>query len=240
MFPADIQNFIIVFIKRIFLSGHAHPGKNQTAAPTHQIHFTLAGPDLFNGFTGNTAVQGYKVHPIFCVKTNHVNEIFGRQRVQIPLIVNHCVIYRYGTDHGRALPTQFLPEWLRVSMTGQVHDGFRSQVHGAHDFFHFNIIILAVPADAQVHIDFCFQHAADAIGVKAGMQRVGRNDNRTVGHPFPDKFNRAVFFRRYTFHLRCDDIFSGGFHLGVILFFHFYFIPSAKNQIMFFLKYFGK
>ena len=37
---ADIKDFIIILVKRIFLSGHAHPCKYQTSATAYDVHFT--------------------------------------------------------------------------------------------------------------------------------------------------------------------------------------------------------
>ena len=78
MFPADFQDLIIVFIKRIFFPRHAHPGKDETAAPAHKVHFPLSCANLFNGLARNAAVQGYKIHAVFRVQADYVNKISGR------------------------------------------------------------------------------------------------------------------------------------------------------------------
>ena len=143
--------------------------------------------------------------------------------------MNDRIVHRHRADHGGAFPAKFLPERLGVAMAGQVHDGFRPHVHSAHYLFHFNIVILAVPADAQIYIDFCFKHAADTVGVKTFMQRVGRNHEGTVCHPLPDKLHGPVFLSSYLFHLRRDNVISRRFHLCVILFSHALLL-SAKSS----------
>ena len=135
--------------------------------------------------------------------------------------MNHRVIHRHRADHGGAFFTQFPAERLRVPVAGQVHDGFRPHVHRAHYLFHFHIVILAVAAHAQVHINFCFQHAADTVGIQAFVKGIRGNDNRSRCHPFPDKFRGTVFLCRHDFHLRGNDSFSRRFHLGKIFFCHF-------------------
>ena len=143
--------------------------------------------------------------------------------------MNHRVIHRHRADHGGAFFTQFPAERLRVPVAGQVHDGFRPHVHRAHYLFHFHIVILAVAAHAQVHINFCFQHTADTVGIQAFVKGIRGNDNRSRCHPFPDKFRGTVFLCRHDFHLRSNDSFSRRFHLGKIFFCHFIFL-SVKIQ----------
>ena len=233
MFPADFQNLIVVFVKGIFFPRHAHPGKDQAAPAAYQVHFPFASADLFNRFPGNAAVKGHKVHPVFCVKTHYVNKIFGRQGVQVPLVMDDRIINGNRADHGRAFPAELLPEGLGVPVAGQVHDGFRPHINRAHDLFHFNVVILAVTADPKVHIDFCFQHAADAIGIQAFMPGVSGNNDGSICHPFPDKFRRTVFLRRYAFHFRGNDSLTGCFHLCEIFFCHFLFLslPVPTHHI---------
>ena len=79
--------------------------------------------------------------------------------------MDHRIINRNRSDHNRAFMGQFLTEWLGVAMAGQIHDGFRSQVHGAHYLLHLHVIILAVPGNTQVHIDLGAEHTAHALRV---------------------------------------------------------------------------
>ena len=64
---ADVQNLVVVFIEWIFLAGHAHPGKDQGAAAGNDIHFAFVLANLVDGLAGDAAVQGDKIHTVFCV-----------------------------------------------------------------------------------------------------------------------------------------------------------------------------
>ena len=116
IFFADIKNLIIVFVERIFFSGHTHPCKYKTSATAYNIHFTFVFFYLFNRFTCNSAVKCDKVHTIFCVKTDNVDEVLRSQSCKISLIVDDTVVYRNSTDHSRTFMCQFLAEWLCVTV----------------------------------------------------------------------------------------------------------------------------
>ena len=83
VFLADIQNLIKIFIERIFLSGHAHPGKHQRAsAAADDIHFSFMLFDLIDGFSGDSAVKGDKIHAVLGMKADHIDKILCGQRRQ--------------------------------------------------------------------------------------------------------------------------------------------------------------
>ena len=100
IFTADIQDFIIIFIKRILFTGHTHPCKNQRTATGHNIHFTFVLTNLFNCLTCNAAMKGYKIHTILSMQAHDINKILCSKCCQISLIVNHTVINRNSTNHG--------------------------------------------------------------------------------------------------------------------------------------------
>ena len=77
MLFTDVQNLVKMLIKWIFLSGHAHPGKYQASATADNVHFPFMFADLLNGLSGNSAVQGYKIHTIFRMQTHHIDKILG-------------------------------------------------------------------------------------------------------------------------------------------------------------------
>ena len=110
-------------VKRIFFSGHGHPGENQTAAAAYQIHYPAAGTDLLDGFAGDAAVQGDKIHTVLRMQAHHIDKIPGGQGIQISLIMDDGIVHRYGTDHGRAFPAELLAERLGIAVAGQVHNG---------------------------------------------------------------------------------------------------------------------
>ena len=170
--------------------------------------------DLLDGLAGDAAVQGHKVHTVLGMQAHHVDEVLCGQFSQIPLIVDDRVVHRYGADHHGALVGQLLPEGLGVAVAGQVHDGLGPHVHGTHDLLHFNVVVLAVPGDAKVHIDLGAQHAADALRVQAFVMLVGRDGHLAFGHQLPDLLRGAVLLFGHDLHLRGDDALAGGIHLG--------------------------
>ena len=85
-----------------------------------------------------------KVHTIFCVKTDNVDEVLRSQSCKISLIVDDTVVYRNSTDHSRTFMCQFLAERLCITMAGKIHDCFCAEINGTHNFLHFDIVVFAV------------------------------------------------------------------------------------------------
>ena len=213
---ADLADLIKVLVEGVFVAGHAHPGKHQRTAAAHDVHLALVLADLLDGLAGDAAVQSDKVHTVLGMQAHHVDEVLCGQFSQVPLIVDDRVVHRYGADHHRALVGQLLPEGLGVAVAGQVHDGLGPHVHGTHDLLHFNVVVLAVPGDAKVHIDLGAQHAADALRVQAFVMLVGRDGHLAFGHQLPDLLRGAVLLFGHDLHLRGDDALTGGIHLSGI------------------------
>ena len=132
--------------------------------------------------------------------------------------MNDAVIDRNSSDHGRAFAGQFLAERLSIAVRGKIHDGLGAHIYRCHYFFHFNIIIFAIPGNAEIHIDLCTEHGANAIGVDTGMPFVGADGHLSSGHQISDFFFCAVFFCSNDFHFRGDDSLFCCVHLGSICF----------------------
>ena len=215
--PADIQNFVKILVEGVFLPGHAHPREHQRAAPGDNVHLPLVLFDLVDGLAGDAAVQCHEVHAVLSMKPYHVNEILGGQGGEVTLVVDDAVVNRHGADHGRALGGELPAEGLGVAVGGQVHDGLGPHVDSRHDLLHFNVIVLAVPGHAQIHVDLGAQHGADTVGVDAGMQLIGADRHLTFGYQLPNFFGCAVFLFCHGFHFRGDITPPGGFHLGCVI-----------------------
>ena len=213
MFFADIKDFIEIFIERVFFAGHAHPCKDKASATAYDIHFTFVFFDLFDGFSGNSTVKCDKVYTVFSVETDDINEIMSSQFREITLVVDHAVVHRNGSDHGRTFVCKFLTEWLCVAVTGKIHDCFCTEINGFHDFLHFDIVILAVPGDTEVYVDLCAEHAADTFRIQAGMVFVGTDRNFAFCDQFHQFLNRHMFFFCNGFDLRSYNPFAGSIHL---------------------------
>ena len=88
----------------------------------NNIHFPFVFADLIDGFSGDAAVQGDEIDTVLGMEADDVNKIFGGQRIQVSLVMDHTVIYRHGADHGWTFGGQFPPERLRIAVARQVHD----------------------------------------------------------------------------------------------------------------------
>ena len=99
-------------------------------------------------------------------------------------------------------------------MAGKVHDGLSAHIHGAHHLLHFHVVILAVPAHAQVHVDFGAQHGANALGVQAGVRFVGGDDHLALRHQSHQFVHRQLLFLGDGLHLRGHNALAGRVHLG--------------------------
>ncbi len=210
---ADVEDFVVVLVERILLAGHGHPGEDQRTSAGYDIHLSLAVFNLLNGLAGDAAVQRDKVHAVLRVKPDDIDKIFGGQRVEISLIVDNRVIDRDGTDHGRALRTEFPAERLRIAVAGEIHNGLRAEIDRIHDLLHFDIIVFAVPADAEVDVDFRFQHAADAVRIKAGVPVVCRDDNLSLSDQGQQLLHGAVLLLCHDLHLIRHDPEARRLHL---------------------------
>ena len=104
-----------------------------------------------------------------------------------------------------------------VAVGGQVHDGLGPHVDSRHYLLHFNVIVLAVPGHAQIHVDLGAKHGADTVGVDAGVQLIGADRHLTFGYQLPNFFGCAVFLFCHGFHFRGDITPPGGFHLGCVI-----------------------
>ena len=67
MLPADFQNPVIMLIKRIFLSRHLHPGKNNGTAPGYNIHQALIFLKALCGPAVDSYMDGHKIHSVLSV-----------------------------------------------------------------------------------------------------------------------------------------------------------------------------
>jgi len=217
VFLTDIKDLVIMFIERIFLASHAHPGKYQASAAADDIHLSLVFLDLFDGFLCDPAVKRNKIHAIFCVHSYHIYKILCRQSCQISLVMDHTVIDRNSPDHNRTFAGQLATKRLGISMAGKIHDGLRAQIYRAHHFFHFYIVILAVTGNTQIDVDLGAKHAAYALCAQAGVIFIGTDRNFTLCHQLHQLVFIHVFFLRHRLDFRCQDPFSCCIHLRRIV-----------------------
>ena len=77
--PADLQNFIIIFVKWIFFSGHTHPCKHKGTSTRNNIHFPFMLFDLLNRLSRNSTMKRHKIHTILRMKPDDIDKIFCAQ-----------------------------------------------------------------------------------------------------------------------------------------------------------------
>ncbi len=188
MLLTDIEDLVVVLVERVFLPRHGHPGEDQAASAADDVHLPFMFPDLLDGLAGDAAVESDEINAVLRVQADHVEKILRRERGQIPLVVDHAVIDRNGADHRRTFAGQFPAERPGIAVAGEIHDGFRAQPDGAQDLFHLDVIVLAVPGHAKVHIDLRAQHTADPLGFQAGMALVRGDHGPAAGDKFHQLF----------------------------------------------------
>ena len=217
IFPTNIQNLIIIFIKWIFFPCHTHPRKYKRTTSGYDVHFSLMLPNLLDCFTRNATVQCHKIHSILCVKTDHIDKISGSQRIQIPLIVDHGIIDWNSTDQRRTLTGQLSSKWNCISMRRQIHDGMCAHLNCLHHLLHLHIVIFTVSWNSQIHIDLCTQHRTDSFRINTGVIFVGTDDNLSFCHQRHQLFGRHMFFLCHDLQFFCHNLFSRCFHLCCIV-----------------------
>ena len=214
---ADVKNLIIIFIERVLLACHAHPCKNKGSSSGNDVHFSLVVADLVDGFSGDSAVKSYEIYTILCVKSYYINEILGCQCVKISLIVDNGIINRNGSDHCRTLACQFTAERNGISVGRKIHDGMGSHVYSFHNFLHFHIVILAVSGYTKVYVDLGAEHGTYAFRINTFVVFI------CTDYYFSGGYQRKKFlcchslFFCYNFKFRCDDAFTGSFHLCTVI-----------------------
>ena len=220
VFTANIQNLIIIFIERILIASHGHPGKNQGTTPRNNIHLSLVLLNLVNGLAGNTTMEGNKIHTILSMKADNINKILGSQGIQISLIVNNTVINRYSTNHYRAFTGKLTTERLSIAVTGQVHNSLCAHIYSRHNLFHFHIIVLAISGHAKVYINLGAQHGANTLWLQTFVVNIGRNSHLATSYQRQQLIYRHMLLGSNLFNFWSHNPLAGCFHLSFILFSH--------------------
>ena len=214
---ADVKNLIIIFIERVLLARHAHPCKNKGSSSGNDVHFSLMVADLVDSFSGDSAVKRYEIYAILCVKSYYIDEILGCQCVKVSLIVDNGVINRNRSDHCRTLACQFAAEWNGVSVGGQIHNGMCAHVYSFHNFLHFHIVILAVSGYTEIYIDLGAEHGTYTFRINTFMIFICTDNDFTGCYQWKKFLCCHSLFFGYNFKFRCDDAFTGSFHLCTII-----------------------
>ena len=214
---ADIEDLIIILVERILLAGHAHPCKYKAASSADDISLSLVLLDLVDRLPCDTAVECYEIDSILSVQTDHIDKVLCGESREVALIVYDAVVYRYRTDDGRTLGSQFLSERLCVAVTRKVHDRFGSHLYGVHHLLHFHIIILAVPRNPEIYVYLSSQHAADTLRIEAFVSLVGAYRHLALGNQLLQLFSRHIFLLGNSPQFRCEYPFSCSVHLCCII-----------------------
>ena len=222
VFLADIKNLVVIFVERIFVSCHHHPCKDERASAAYDVHLPPDLPNLLDCLSRYSAVQCHKINSVLCVETDDIDEIFRCERCKVALVVDYAVVHRHRSNHRRAFARELLPERLRVSVARQIHYRLRAHLNRAHHFLHLDVVILAVPRNSQVHVDFRPEHRSDSLRIERFVVLVARNRDFPFRHKIHQDFLVHEFLFRYDFHLVRDDSLSRRIHLRrVIPFVHF-------------------
>ena len=216
IFAADIENLIEILVERVLISRHRHPGEDKTAAAAHNVHFPPAGLDLLDRLPVDAAVECDEINAVLSVKPHDINKVLRRQCPEVPLIMDDGVVDRNRADHRGALPTELPAERLRVAVAREVHDRLGAEIDRALHLLHLDIVIPAVAAHAEVHVDLRPEHAADSVRIKASVRLICRDDDLAACDKCTDLLRSPPLLLRYFLHFRCDDAALCGVHLCCI------------------------
>ena len=225
VFTADIEDLVVMLIERIFFAGHAHPRKYQRSSAGNDIHLSSHFLDLLDRLSRDTAVESYKVHTVFGMKSYHIDKILRRQCRKVSLIMNDRVIDRNRTDHGRTLAGKFSSKRLCISVRGKVHDRLGAHIDRRHDLLHLDVIVLAILGYTEIDVDLGSEHRADTVWIDTGVKLIGADRDLTVCDPLTDLLFCPVFFLCDRLHLRGNDPLSSRIHLCRVLS-HYFFLIS--------------
>ena len=77
---ADLQYLIVIFIKRILLTCHAHPCENKRTASGDNIHLALVLLNLLDGLSRDSAVERHEINTVLGMQAHHVDKILCGER----------------------------------------------------------------------------------------------------------------------------------------------------------------
>ena len=172
-----------MLIKRVFISRHHHPGKQKGAAPGDDVHLPRIPHEGLHRTAVDAGVDGHKIYALFRVSADDAEEIFGGDLQQILLQIANGVVHGYGADHGGGFGDELPAEGVGFAVIAQVHNGFRAELQGQIHLLHLHIIVVAVPGDAQVDIDFRAESRSDALRGNGCMADVAGNGDFAPGKP---------------------------------------------------------
>ena len=217
VFFTDVEETVIIFVERIFLVVHFHPGEEQRAATGNDVSQARVVFDALCRLAVHAAVDGHEVDAIFCVLFDDGEEFIDGNVFQVFFQHADRIVHGDRADHGRRHLDQFAAEVTGLAEIGQVHDSFCFHVDGILDFLQFFFVVVVFRRNAEVDIDFRAAVLADSFRRQAGMDFVGRNGDFPAGDEGHEFFNGHVFLFSDNLHLRRDDAFAGSVHLCCVI-----------------------
>ena len=209
---ADIENSLIVLVERILLSRHFHPCKNDRTAGNN-VGQTLCILKTLCRIPVDSHMDGHKIHTVLSMHFHNLNPFLGGNFFQRLMIINHCIINRNGSNHGRTLCCQLSAELLRITEGAEIHNGFCPHIHRIPYLFQLHINVLPVSGGAEIYVDFCFQHGTDSIGNNACMQLIAGNNRLSLCNQSSQLLWRHLLCFRCCFHFFCNNSLSCSVHL---------------------------
>ena len=131
--------------------------------------------------------------------------------------MDNRVINRNGSDHCRTLACQFAAKWNGISVGRKIHDRMCSHVDSFHNFLHLYIVILAVSGYTKVYIDLGAEHGTYAFRINTFMIFICTDNNFAGGYQRQKLLCCHSLFLCNNLKLRCDDAFTGSFHLCTVI-----------------------
>lgn len=212
----NVQDIIVIFVKRIFFFVVEHPARNEAAAAADDVHDTAFLGQLFQDHLRNAAVDGEEIGAVFGLAADGVQHVLAGHFDNGPAFLDRIdgrLVDRHGPDHDRRRRENGPAGRVDVVPRGQVHDGIRPGVDGGFQLRQLRRRIGKRAGRAQIGVDLDFQAQAHAAGPQIFMVDVAGNGNHSLGHPFPDDFRVESFISGDCFHRRRNRTFSCPLHL---------------------------
>ena len=77
IFPEDIENFVVMFLEGIFVSGHPHPRKEQGTASGYNVRSAFFTQKRFYGTPVDAGMYRHKIDAFFGMRADHTEKIIG-------------------------------------------------------------------------------------------------------------------------------------------------------------------
>ena len=153
IFFTDVEETVVVFVERVFLVVHFHPGEEQRAAAGNDVGQARVVFDALSRLAIHAAVDGHEVDAVFCVLFDDGEKFIDGNVFQVLFQHADSIVHGDRADHGRRHLDQFTAKFTGLAEVGQVHDGFGFHIDGILDFLQFFFMVVVFRRNAEVDVN---------------------------------------------------------------------------------------